>query len=197
MLGAGCPPAGRTYRYWKGEEPLYDFGYGLSYVPFNLTGPSITLGADTDDEDDSQPAAAGGGTAGGASSGGGGLAVTAGVTVVSSDAGAMPADTSVLVFMEYVGPGREEGPEPRATLAASGCSSEASHTDLVRRLVAYRRTRVLDGGEAQQLSFTLRLAESSRSSWAGFGEDPAAPPCGAYALRFGAGEEPAATVVLA
>ena len=32
---------GRTYRYFKGE-PLYPFGYGLSFTQFKYTGLSIT-----------------------------------------------------------------------------------------------------------------------------------------------------------
>jgi hypothetical protein len=108
----------------------------------------------------------------------------------------MSADLSVLLFLEYLGPGRDQGPAPRLTLASSGCDAEATSTDLVARLAGYRRTRALKGGEAQALSFTLRLLGGSRSSWAGFGEDPGAPPCGSYALRFNDGP-PAATVVLA
>lgn len=108
----------------------------------------------------------------------------------------MAADTAVLVFMEYLGPERDAGPEQRLTLPASGCSREESGSDLVRRLVGYARTRQLQGGDSQRLSFPLRLAGGSRSSWAGFGEDPAAPPCGSYALRFGEAQPLAVAIVL-
>ena len=32
-----APPYGRTYKYWSGVEPLYTFGWGLSYTTFNFT----------------------------------------------------------------------------------------------------------------------------------------------------------------
>ena len=31
------PAAGRTYRYWRGEPPLFPFGFGLSYVQWRLS----------------------------------------------------------------------------------------------------------------------------------------------------------------
>lgn len=161
--------AGRTYRYWRGEAPLYDFGYGLSYVEWRFSAPLLTVGA------------------------GAGAAATAAVRL--QNGGSMAADTAVLLFLSYLGPDAAAGPGPRATIPGSGCSSATTRTDLVQRLVGYQRTgQVAPGGDAQ-LTFALHLGPGSKSSWGGFG-DPE-PPCGAYALRFGQDQPLAATLVLA
>lgn len=122
-----------------------------------------------------------------------------------TNTGAMPADTSVLLLLSYLGPqppsgGVDAGSLPAATVSASGCASNATHTDLVQRLAGWHRTGDLAPGASAALNFTLPLARSAgggwdASSWAGFG-DPA-PPCGAYALRFGADQPATATVWLA
>lgn len=164
-----CPPStGRTYRYWRGEEPLYPFGYGLSFVDFKFGAPTLATSAD------------------GASA-----------TVQVSNGGAMPADTAVLLLTSFLGPdaGGKGRQGPSATLAGSGCAKGVAGTDLVQRLVDYQRTGTLAPGASASLTFRLRLGGGSKSAWAGFGD--AAPPCGAYALRFGADEPPAATLVLA
>lgn len=176
-------PAGRTYRYWRGDAPLFEFGYGLSYAQFKFGTPKLRVlreragtARQLSTRSDAAPAVA-----------------TAAVQV--SNAGDMPADTSVLLFLTYLGPDTDAGPGPRAEIAASRCSTSATTTDLVQRLVAYQRTGELAPGSSRQLSFDLRLgAGSSKSSWAGFG-DPE-PPCGAYALRFGQDQPAAATLVL-
>lgn len=188
--------AGRTYRYWRGDAPLFDFGFGLSYVRFNFSAPTLRVlrpkpGVGTvrlliaDEE----------GTPGGSSSGGAPAAPAVATAAVQvSNAGDMPADTAVLLFLSYLGPDAAAGPNPRTTIPASGCSSSATGTHLVQRLVAYERTGELAPGQARRLTFELRLGAGSKSSWAGFG-DPE-PPCGAYALSFGQDQPQAATVVL-
>lgn len=187
--------AGRTYRYWRGEDVgggfeeavLYPFGHGLSYANFSLSGAAVAAGA-----------------AGNA---------TASVTV--THAGGPPAEAAVLLFLSYLGPeaagsgeagggsraGQDEAAGaaaalPGATLRASGCSPAPSGTDLVQRLAAYARTRQLSPAVAsQQLSFQLRVTADSSSSWAGFGDPD--PPCGTYSLQFGHDQAAAAVLVLA
>ena len=109
----------------------------------------------------------------------------------------MPADNAVLLLLSYVGGDQDKAgvQGPSATLAGSGCAKGAASTDLVQRLVDYQRTGTLAPGASATLTFRLPLRGGSQSAWAGFGEG--APPCGAYALRFGADQQPTATLVLA
>lgn len=107
----------------------------------------------------------------------------------------MPADTSVLVFLSFLGAAGNLGPSARATVAASGCSRVAKSTALVQRLAAYSRTGLLAAGASRRLSFPLSLRQDYQSAWAGFGNP--APPCGSYAVRFGIDEPAVAAVVLA
>lgn len=186
-------PAGRLLsvrrRYWKGEAPLFPFGHGLSYARWNLSKPEVSL----------KPF-------GGKSTGPGGAdssphppaVATAAVSV--RHAGGMPAETSVLLFMRYLGPAGSAAAKglqgaPSLSIAKSGCTRGSNTTDLVQRLVGYRRSGLLKEGATARLSFPLQLAGGSQSSWAGFG-DPT-PPCGAYALRFGHDQPDAALVSLA
>lgn len=120
----------------------------------------------------------------------------AGATVALdvTNGGGMAADTSVLLFLSFLGRDGSEGTGPRATIAGSGCSERATSTDLVQRLAGYQRTGQLAPGASANLSFDLRLNGSSKSAWAGFG-DPE-PPCGAYALRLGHDQPESATFVL-
>lgn len=163
------PPA--PLRYWKGEAPLYPFGYGLSYTNFRLAAPALAVTP--------------------------GAGVTASVTL--SNNGSVAGQDVVLAFLSFLGPAagpvRPQAPEPRLVLPSSGCKKGLWRTDLVQALAAYQRTATLAPGASQRLSFWLPLAGSSASAWAGFG-DPA-PPCGGYALRFGASEPAAATIILA
>lgn len=182
-----CPPSGR--RYWKGEAPLFPFGHGLSYARWNLSKPEVGPKAPA-----GRPAAPGGA----ASSAQPQTLATAAVTV--RHAGGMPAETSVLLFMRYLGPAGSAAAKglqaaPSLTIAASGCTPESQTTDLVQRLVGYLRSGQLKEGASARLAFPLRLGGGSQSSWAGFG-DPT-PPCGAYALRFGHDQPDAALVALA
>ena len=69
----------------------------------------------------------------------------------------------------------------------------------MQRLVDYRHVSGLAPGQAAPLDFGLQLAGApgegwDTGSWAGFEGAAGAPPCGAYALRFGA-DQPAAAVV--
>ena len=226
-------PPGRTYRYWRGEAPLFPFGHGLSYVQWRLSDAAI--------------GAAGNGSSSGGGSGTGSdgadlegeaVALEAAITVTNegsiggassssggSGSGNMTASTSVLLFMRLVGDADAGGGSggsgnaaagelPLATVSGSGCSWAANGTDVVMQLVSYARTGPLAPGASQRLSFRLRLAPSDgayggsgnnssssssswvdgQSSWAGFG-DPE-PPCGVYALRFGADQPDAALVLL-
>ncbi|KAL4434180.1 hypothetical protein ABPG75_000621 [Micractinium tetrahymenae] len=188
-MRASAKYPGRTYRYWKGEEPLFPFGYGLSYARWSLSKPAVSLDAGADEL--SQP--------GGADASPLPVTVaTAAITVRHT--GGVPADTSVLLFMRYLGPAGSAAAKgaagaPSATVAASGCTAGSARTDLVQRLVGYRRSGQLEVGGTARLSFPLQLGGGSRSSWAGFG-DPA-PPCGAYALSFGHDDPNSAVVVLA
>lgn len=180
VTSAACPTpaAGRTHRYWRGEEALlFPFGFGLSYTSFQIGNVSVESGA------------------GGAS---------ARLTV--TNAGGMTADTSVLLLLSYLGPqppssaSADVGRLPSTTVSASGCASGATSTDLVQRLAGWRRTGDLAPGASTALTFALPLVSLpgegwGASSWAGFG-DPE-PPCGAYALRFGTDQPTAAIVLLA
>ncbi len=51
-----CSISGRTYRYWRGQRPLFPFGFGLSYVQWQLSDAALS--------------AAGNGSSGGSSGGG-------------------------------------------------------------------------------------------------------------------------------
>ncbi|PRW58847.1 putative beta-D-xylosidase 7 [Chlorella sorokiniana] len=184
MRANGSYP-GRTYRYWRGDAPLFDFGYGLSYAHFIFGTPKLQVLRERVGTSRQLITGSGGSTA---------APVVATAAVQVTNNGSMPADTSVLLFLSYVGPAGAAGPGPRATIPASGCSSSATTTDLVQRLVAYQRTGELAPAGTRQLSFDLRLGTGSKSSWAGFG-DPE-PPCGSYALRFGQDQPLAATLLL-
>ncbi|PSC72215.1 putative beta-D-xylosidase 7 [Micractinium conductrix] len=165
---AGYP--GRTHRYYKGSATLYPFGYGLSYTTFSLSAPELVSTK--------------------------GAGATAYVTITNT--GGTAADTSVLLFLRYLGvaagPVGPQAPEPRASIAASGCKRGGVRTDLLQALGAYQRSALLAPGKSQRLRFWLPLDGGSASAWAGFG-DPA-PPCGAYALRLSADQPVAATLVL-
>ena len=179
-------PTGRTYRYWRGDAPLFEFGFGLSYVRWEFGTPKLRVLRER--AGTARQLAAGGSSSGDASP------VVATAAVQLTNTGDMAADTSVLLFLSYLGPDEAAGPGPRAIIAASRCTTSATTTDLVQRLVAYQRSGELAPAGTRQLSFDLRLGTGSKSSWAGFG-DPQ-PPCGAYALRFGQDQLPAATLVL-
>lgn len=158
-------------RYWRGEAPLYTFGYGLSYTVFRLASPLLAATP--------------------------GSGVTASVTL--SNNGSVAGQNVVLAFLSFLGPAagpvRPQAPEPRLVLPSSGCKRGVPSTDLVQALAAYQRSATLAPGASQRLSFWLPLTGGSNSAWAGFG-DPE-PPCGGYALRFGATEPAAATIILA
>lgn len=191
-------PAGRTYRYWRGEAPLFPFGFGLSYTAFSLGNASVEAVQATPAEGD--------GTSAPEADQGDPTAISA--TILVTNSGDVAADTSVLLFLSYIGPELDNGEDsstavvfaeelaslPTAFLSPSGCAWNSTETDLVQRLAAYGRTGELAPGAGQELTFTLQLGQGSTSSWAGFG-DPA-PPCGAYALRFGVDQPEAAVVVL-
>ena len=157
-------------RYYKGSATLYPFGYGLSYTTFSLSAPELVSTK--------------------------GAGATAYVTITNT--GGTAADTSVLLFLRYLGvaagPVGPQAPEPRASIAASGCKRGGVRTDLLQALGAYQRSALLAPGKSQRLRFWLPLDGGSASAWAGFG-DPA-PPCGAYALRLSADQPVAATLVL-
>lgn len=184
------PHAGRTYRYWKGGEPLYAFGHGLSYAQFQLSDPAVVAGgADRS-------------TYSGTPGGGVGAPVTASVTVTHAGGAGMGADHSLLLFLSYLGPqpskvvgANAQQQQPAVTLTGS-CTTGSTRTDLVQQLVGFQRTGVLAPGASKRLTFSLQLgpAGSSDSSWAGFG-DPE-PPCGTYSLQFGTDPGTTALIVL-
>ncbi len=147
------------------EAPLYDFGHGLSYTTFSIGVRSLVA-----------------------------YAGAAHATVAVRNTGGFPADTAVLAFMRYVGISPAAGPGMRTAIRLSGCNAAVGSTELVKRLVGYRRTTQLAPGASTTLTFKLDVGGGSRSAWAGFG-DPA-PPCGAYSLRFGVDQPEIATVVL-
>ena len=138
-------------------------------------------------------------TAASISTGAGDASAVASITVANSGTwrgGQMAGDTSVLLFMRYLGAGGKLGPAVRTSIQSSGCTRKTASTRMVQRLVAYQRTGDLAPGASKLLSFALvQKAGSSQSSWAGFG-DPR-PPCGSYALRFGQDQPEVAAVVLA
>lgn len=191
-IGVGLPAYGLGplwCRYWKGEAPLFSFGHGLSYARWNLSKPAVSLAA---------PAGQAAGPGDADASPQPRTVAIAAVTVRHD--GGIPAETSILLFMAYLGPANGTAAQglqgaPSVTVAGSGCASDKHTTDLVQRLVGYRRSGQLEQGATARLSFPLRLGGGSQSSWAGFG-DPS-PPCGAYALRFGHDQPNAAMVTLA
>lgn len=150
------PFAGRTHRYWKGEAPLFPFGYGLSYTTWGLTGAALAAAG---------PAGA-----------------TATVTLTNT--GTVASAHTVLLLMSYSGTADPATPPaPTLTLTGTGCTAVGT-TSLVQTLVGWRRTAgVLAPGAAVSLAFPLTYASQRfASSWSGFG-DPV-PPCGVYSLRF-------------
>lgn len=177
---AAPPLAGRTYRYWRGAKPLLPFGYGLSYVDWQYGAAKVAVRTEEAEDADSAPSP-------------GGVSVAT-VSMAVRNAGDMPAETTVLAFLSYIGPKGASSSSSSYSIAGSGCTRAVTTTDLVQRLVGYHRTAELAPGAEQELSFQLRLGGGWKSSWAGFG-DPQ-PPCGAYALRLGHDQPPAATFVL-
>lgn len=168
MRASGSYP-GRTHRYWRGPQPLYPFGHGLSYTTWELSKAAVVK-----------------------------YGAAAAAKVVLKNSGGVASDASVLLFMAFLGADAGAGGAalPRFTLAGSGCGKTATRTDLVQSLVGYRRVAALQPGASKQLAFPLTLAGGTTSSWFAFGE-PGKPPCGTYGLRFGQDQPVSAAVVLA
>ena len=164
-------PPGRTYRYLT-EEPLYRFGWGLSYGTFQYTGMTV---------EGALPAP------GPARPGATPFQVCATV-MNAAEEGSVAADEVVTVYASFKGAaaaanGTDTTDDSRpATAGAAAFDRFAGKMSVPKvQLMAFARTGVLGAGESKRVCLAVRPADLQLVSEAGeFGVLP-----GRYVLSVG------------